>query len=78
MTEAERNQRIVDLVCAKNSCVYPSAISHGRVVVIDGRTGLDACEKSAAESFDALFREADGGESPGRIEIVGGAPTEER
>jgi hypothetical protein len=67
-TGTERNQRIADLVCADGSTVY-KAITPGHVVVVDGRTGLDACEKSASECFDALFREQDGGESPGRIEI---------
>jgi hypothetical protein len=71
--ETARNQRIVDLVCAEGSVVRPSTLNPGRVIVIDGRTGLDACERSAAEGFDALFEEADGGDPPLRVEITVGA-----
>lgn len=68
--DTERNQRIVDLVCAPGSLIQASSLTPGRVVVIDGRTGLDACERSASECFDVLFEEADGGASPGRIGIT--------
>lgn len=64
-----RNQRIVDLVTAKGTALYPSRINPDRVVVVNGRTGLDACEATADKCFDVLFTEEDGGESPGRIEI---------
>lgn len=69
MTSEERNQRIVDLVTAPGSCVYPATLCPDRVVVVDGRTGLDACERTADDCFDVLFREQDGGPSPGRLDI---------
>jgi len=62
-------RRIVDLVLAPGSQVYPSKINPDRVVVVDGRTGLDACEPTAAEAFAVLFEEADGGPSPHRLYI---------
>lgn len=66
---ALRNQRIVELVTAPGSRVESSKLVPGMVVVVDGRTGLDACEPTADAAFDTLFEEADGGESPGRITL---------
>jgi hypothetical protein len=71
-----RNQRIVDLVTAKNSVVKPSTLNPGRVVVLDGRTGCDASEETADECFDVLFAEYDGEGSPGRIQLTISAPAE--
>jgi hypothetical protein len=56
--DAARNQRIVDLVSAAGSRVERS-INSGFVVVVDGRTGLGACERSASDCFDMLLAEAD-------------------
>lgn len=70
MTTEERNQRIVDLVTAPGSIVRPSDIVDDHVLIIDGRTGLDACERSADAAFDVLFREMDEGVSPYRIEVI--------
>ena len=67
--EGERNRRIVELVNAPGSIVKPAQLTGGRVVVVDGRTGLDSCEHTALECFDVLFAEADGGPSPGRLYI---------
>jgi hypothetical protein len=75
MTNDERNQRIADLVLAPGSSVRPSSLNPGYVVVVDGRTGLDACERSASACFDMLFAEADGGESPGRISLAAVLPS---
>ena len=74
--EGERNRRIVELVNAPGSIVKPAQLTGGRVVVVDGRTGLDSCEHTALECFDVLFAEADGGPSPGRLYI--GIATEDR
>jgi hypothetical protein len=73
MTTEERNARVVALVTAPGSCIYASRLNPGCMVVIDGRSGLDACGRSVDECFDILFAEEDGGPSPGRLYItVGG------
>jgi hypothetical protein len=59
MSQVERMRRIVDLVTAPGSRVNPSAINDGYVVVVDGRTGKDACERTADAAFDVLLEEAD-------------------
>lgn len=71
--DIERMERILDLVNAPGTRIYPSELTPGRVVVIDGRSGLDACEPTALEGIEALLAEADGGQSPLRLEITIGA-----
>jgi hypothetical protein len=65
--ELTRLRRIVALVTAPGSSVMPSALNDGYVVVVDGRTQKDACEKSADAAFDVLFEEMDTGRSPRRF-----------
>lgn len=74
--EGLRLQRMFDLVNAKGSVVEPAKLSRGKVVVVDGRTGLDACEDSAERGIESLLDEADGHGSPSRLffGIVGGLP----
>ena len=64
-----REQRILAIVFAPGTEIYPSKINAGRVVVVNGLTGLDACERSAEDCFDVLLREEDGGYSPPRLTI---------
>lgn len=69
MTDRER--RILAIVFAPGTEIYPSKINRHpqRYVVVNGLTGLDACERSIEECFDVLLREEDGGPSPSRIDI---------
>jgi hypothetical protein len=60
-------RRVVDLVTAEGSAVVASKINHGYVVVIDGRTGKDACERSTMAAIQVLLDEMDGLGSPGRL-----------
>ncbi len=68
-SEASREQRILAIVFAAGTEIYPSKLNAGRVVVVNGLTGLDACERSAEDCFDILLREEDGGHSPPRLAI---------
>jgi hypothetical protein len=61
-----REERILEMVMAPGFICKPSVFGD-RVIVIDGRTGLDACERTASEGFDVLLDEIDGAGSPGRI-----------
>jgi hypothetical protein len=76
-SDRARDQRILEIVMAPGTELYPSKLNGGMVVLVNGLTGLDACENSAEDCFDVLLREEDGGMSPGRIELVideSGAP----
>ena len=64
-----REERILAIVMAQGTLIEPSKINRGMVVVVNGLTGLDACERSAERCFDTLLDEEDGKGSPGRVEF---------
>lgn len=68
--DEEYRQWVWELVHAPGSRILASQAIAGRVVVVDGRTDLDACEATAEACFRALWEESRGGASPGRISFV--------
>lgn len=67
-----REERIMAIVMAPGTEIYPSKINRcpQRFVVVNGLTGLDACELSTEAAFDALLREEDGESIPTRVDFV--------
>lgn len=66
----ERDRRGLELLLAPDSRILGSVLMPGYVVVIDGRSGKDACAPTTQEAVDVLLDEIDGLGSPGRLEIV--------
>lgn len=67
LREQREARRMLDLLLAKGSELYPSKLNRGQVVVVDGRTGLDACSKTAEDAIHTLLSEIDGEGSPIRV-----------
>lgn len=65
--EGLRLRRLFDLVNAPGTVIEPAKLSRGRVCVVDGRTGLDACERTAEDAIETLLAEAEGEGSPSRV-----------
>lgn len=74
--ELLRLKRMFALVNAEGSEVRPSLLNRGKVVVVDGRTGLDGIGATAEEAILQLLEEADGAGSPPRLffGLVDGVP----
>jgi hypothetical protein len=68
--DATFERRVLDAVFAEGTSINSSVVNKGRFVVVNGLTGLDACERSVRECFKVLFEEEDGGDSPGRVGLV--------
>ena len=55
-----RMRRILDVVNAKGTRIEPSTLNAGRVVVVNGLTGADACDFTALDGINSLLDEEDG------------------
>lgn len=77
VSDEERARRILAMVLTPGTEMYPSKINHGRYVVVNGITGLDACERTIDDCFNSLINEEDGMGSPGRLAVTfdNGLPT---
>ena len=53
--QSELEAFILGLARSPYSIIKPSIINPGYVTVVDGRTGLDACEPTADECFRVLY-----------------------